>query len=171
MAKNPPKTRRGYREDMSEMPDWLKKKKCPNRDHYLAGPRIMPKNLTGKEKLADIIDNAFLAYNSARLKEGCQLFVEKMLEPDVTIGMSFSGALTPAGLGCSSMVPLIKAGYVDWLVATGAILYHDLHFALNYPVHVGSFKMDDTERKFMNESISHVRDLVGATKKLFPELA
>ena len=68
-----------------------------------------------------------------------------MLEPDVTIGMSLAGALTPAGLGCSSIVPLIKAGFVDWIVATGANLYHDLHFALNYPVRVGSFNMDDTE--------------------------
>jgi len=136
---------RKYREDMSEMPDWMKQKKCPNRHKYLAGPRILPKNLTGKEKLPDIIDNAFLAYNSARLRESCQLFTEKMLEPDVTIGMSLSGALTPAGLGCSSIVPLIKAGFVDWIVSTGAILYHDMHFALNYPVHSGSFKMDDTE--------------------------
>jgi deoxyhypusine synthase len=138
-------SRRRYREDMSEMPDWMKQKKCPNRHKYLAGPRILPKNLTGKEKLPDVIDNAFLAYNSARLRESCQLFTEKMLEPDVTIGMSLSGALTPAGLGCSSIVPLIKAGFVDWIVSTGAILYHDMHFALNYPVHSGSFKMDDTE--------------------------
>jgi deoxyhypusine synthase len=140
-----PEHERGYREDMSEMPDWLKKKKCPNRDKYMSGARILPKNITGTETLADVIDNTFLAYNSARLKEGCQLFVEKMLEPDVTVGMSLSGALTPAGLGCSSIVPLIKAGFVDWIVSTGAILYHDLHFALNYPVRVGSFKMDDTE--------------------------
>src|ERR1035437_4166920 len=90
-----PEHGRGYREDMSEMPDWLKKKKCPNRDKYMSGARILPKNITGTEKLADLIDNTFLAYNSARLKEGCQLFVEKMLEPDVTIGMSLSGALTP----------------------------------------------------------------------------
>jgi deoxyhypusine synthase len=136
---------RRYRKDLSEMPDWLKKKECPNRDRYLSGKRILPKNLTGKEKLADLVDDTFLAYNSARLKEGCQLFVQKMLEPDVTVGMSFSGALTPAGLGCSSIVPLIKAGFVDWIVSTGAILYHDLHFALNYPVRVGDFKMDDTE--------------------------
>jgi deoxyhypusine synthase len=140
-----PEHGRGYREDMSEMPDWLKKKKCPNRDKFMSGARILPKNITGTETLADVIDNTFLAYNSARLKEGCQLFVEKMLEPDVTVGMSLSGALTPAGLGCSSIVPLIKAGFVDWIVSTGAILYHDLHFALNYPVRVGSFKMDDTE--------------------------
>ena len=102
----------------------------------MAGKRILPKNITGKEKLADIIDNVFLAYNSARLKEGCQLFADKMLEPDVTIGMSISGALTPPGLGCSSIIPLIKAGFVDWIVSTGANLYHDMHFALNYPVHM-----------------------------------
>jgi len=130
---------------MSEMPDWLKKKKCPNRDRYLAGKRILPKNLTGRENLPDIVDEVFLAYNSARLKEGCKLFVDKMLKPNVTIGMSISGALTPAGLGCSCIVPLIKAGFVDWIVSTGANLYHDLHFALNYPVRAGSFTMDDTE--------------------------
>ena len=130
---------------MSEMPDWMKKKKCPNRDRYLSGSRILPKNLTGREKLPDIVDEVFLAYNSARLKEGCKLFVEKMLKPDVTIGMSISGALTPAGLGCSCIVPLIKSGFVDWIVSTGANMYHDMHFALNYPVRVGNFNMDDTE--------------------------
>jgi deoxyhypusine synthase len=144
MAKTPT-TQRRYREDLSEMPEWLKKKKLPNRSKYMAGKRILPKNLTGAEALADVIDNAFLAYNGARLREACQLFTQKMLARDVTIGMSLSGALTPAGLGCSSIVPMIKAGFVDWIVSTGAILYHDLHFALNYPVRMGSFKMDDTD--------------------------
>src|SRR5713101_1162126 len=133
------------REEVSEMPDWLKEKSCPNKKKYMSGPRIMPKNLTGKEKLADMVDNCFLAYNSARLKEGCQLFADKMLGADVTIGMSISGALTPAGLGCSCIIPLIKAGFVDWIVSTGANLYHDMHFALNLPVHAGSFKFDDTD--------------------------
>jgi deoxyhypusine synthase len=144
MAKTTKPNRR-YREDLSEMPQWLKKKKCPHRDRYLSGTRILPGNVTGREKLAHLVDKTFLAYNAARLREACQLFVDKMLADDVTVGMSLSGALTPAGLGCSSIVPLIKAGFVDWIVATGAILYHDLHFALNYPVRVGSFKMDDTE--------------------------
>ncbi len=138
------KTRR-YREDLSETPDWLKKQKCPHRDKYLSGKRIQPKGITGKEKLVDLVDENFLAYNSARLKEACHLFANKMLEPDVTVGMSLAGALTPAGLGCSAVVPLIKAGFVDWIVATGANLYHDLHFALNYPVHVGSHQLDDTD--------------------------
>jgi deoxyhypusine synthase len=134
-----------YREDLLDAPDWLKKKKMPDRDKYLAGKRILPKGLTGKEPVEHLVDELFLAYNAARLKEGCQLFAEKMLDPDVTIGMSISGALTPAGLGCSSIIPLIKAGFVDWIVSTGANLYHDMHFALNYPVRVGSFKLDDTE--------------------------
>ena len=145
MTKKNPAAPSRYRKDLSEMPDWMKKKACPHRDKYFSGRRVLPRNLTGRDKLADMVDDTFLAYNSGRLREACQLFVEKMLEPDVTIGMSLSGALTPAGLGVSSIVPLIKAGFVDWIVATGAILYHDLHFALNYPIRMGSFKMDDTE--------------------------
>src|SRR5260370_4556423 len=111
----------------------------------MSGKRIMPKNLTGKEKLVEMVDETFLAYNSARLGEGGELFADKGLRADVTIGMSISGALTPAGLGCSCIIPLIKAGFVDWIVSTGANLYHDMHFALNFPVHSGSFKFDDTD--------------------------
>ena len=140
------------------MPDWLKKKKCPMRDKLLSGKRVLPRNLTGRERLVDLIDNTFLAYNAARLAEGSRLFVEKMLEPDVTIGMSLAGALTPAGLGSSCVVPLIKAGFVDWIVATGANLYHDMHFALNYPVRVGSFKMDDTVLR--NNDIVRIYDVL-----------
>ena len=150
--------KRRYREDLTDTPDWLKAKKCPHRDKFMSGKRILPKNITGKEKLADLIDATFLAYNGARLKEGCQLFAEKMLEPDVTIGMSFAGALTPAGMGCSSIVPLIKAGFVDWIVATGANLYHDMHFALNYPVKVGNFRFDDTELR--NNDIVRIYDVL-----------
>lgn len=133
------------KKDIDETPDWLKKKKYPHKKRYLSGQRIFPPPLTGKEKIDDLIDKIFLAYNSARLREGCRLFVEKMLEPDVTVGMSLAGALTPAGLGKSTVVPLIKAGFVDWIVSTGANLYHDLHFALNLPLHVGTHLIDDAD--------------------------
>jgi deoxyhypusine synthase len=146
------------REDLSEMPDWLKEKECPHKKQYMSGQRILPRNLTGREKLPRLIDEVFLAYNAARLKEGCQLFVEKMLRPDVTVGMSLSGALTPAGLGCSCLIPLIEAGFVDWIVATGANLYHDMHFPLNYPVHAGSFKFDDTDLR--NNDLVRIYDVV-----------
>lgn len=78
--------------------------------------------------VADLVESAFLAYNAARLREACQLFVGKMLEDDVTIGMSLTGALTPAGLGMSAIIPLIESGFVDWIVSTGANVYHDTHF-------------------------------------------
>jgi len=146
------------RESVSDMPDWLKEKQCPHKKKYMAGKRIMPRNLTGKEKLTYIVDEVFLAYNSARLREACQLFTEKMLAPEVTVGMTLSGALTPAGLGCSSVIPLIKAGFVDWIVATGANLYHDMHFALNYPVHAGSAKFDDTDLR--NNDLVRIYDVV-----------
>jgi deoxyhypusine synthase len=134
-----------YRENLNAVSESEQKKKCPHKGKYLSGKRIMPKGITGKEKAADLIENAFLAYNSARLREGCHLFTDKMLQPEVTVGMTLAGALTPAGLGCSSIIPLIKAGFVDWLVATGANLYHDLHFAFNYPLHAGSHQLDDTD--------------------------
>jgi deoxyhypusine synthase len=133
------------RQDLSELPDWMKKKTCPNKHRYLSGHKIMPKGITGKETLETLVSETFLAYNAARLQEGCRLFTERMLEPDVTVGMTLAGALTPAGLGCSAVVPLIKGGFVDWIVATGANMYHDMHFALNYPLYVGSPDVDDTD--------------------------
>lgn len=135
----------GMRRGLSGTPGGPGKKPCPNKRTYLSGRRILPKGITGRESMPALIQNSFLAYNSARLREGCELFAKKMLEPDVTVGMSLAGALTPAGLGCSCIIPLIKAGFVDWIVATGANLYHDLHFAFNLPLHVGSHMLDDMD--------------------------
>ncbi|NLX03772.1 MAG: deoxyhypusine synthase [Phycisphaerae bacterium] len=115
------------------------------KKEFLSGQRILPKPITGKEKLPDLMDNAFLAYNAGRLQEACRLFTEKMLDPDVTIGMSLAGALTPAGLGASAVVPLIKAGFVDWIISTGANLYHDMHHAMNLPLFRGSPFVRDPE--------------------------
>ena len=97
---------------------------------FLQGGRIAPRRIDGSETAADLIDGTFLAYNGARLREACQLFTQKMLEPDVTIGMTLTGALTPAGLGMAALIPLIESGFVDWIISTGANLYHDAHFEI-----------------------------------------
>ncbi|MEO8030710.1 MAG: deoxyhypusine synthase [Gemmatimonadota bacterium] len=110
---------------------------------FLRGRRIDPTPLTGKESAADLIDNAFLAYNAGRLREGCLLFTQRMLADDSTVGMSLTGAMTPAGLGMSSLIPLMEAGFVDWMISTGANLYHDAHFALGLAMHQGSPNADD----------------------------
>lgn len=133
------------KKDVDEVPDWLKKKKYPSKKRYLSGQRIFPPAMTGKEKLVNLIEDSFLAYNAARLREGCRLFTEKMLADNVTVGMSLAGALTPAGLGKSVIIPLMKAGFVDWIVSTGANLYHDMHYAFNFPLHVGTHLIDDAE--------------------------
>jgi deoxyhypusine synthase len=113
------------------------------KNPYLRGRAVMPRGVTGKETAAALIGDAFLAYNAGRLRESCELFTHKMLGPRATIGMSLSGAMTPAGLGVSSVIPLIKAGFVDWIVSTGANMYHDLHFAFNMPLHAGSAQIPD----------------------------
>ena len=115
------------------------------KQHFLRGDRILPKPITGKESLPDLVDNTFLAYNGGRLQEACRLFTEKMLRPNVTIGMSLSGAMTPAGLGSAAIVPLINAGFIDWIVSTGANLYHDMHHAMNMPLFRGSPFSPDPE--------------------------
>ena len=81
-----------------------------------------------------------------------------MLDPDVTIGMSLTGALTPAGLGGSCIVPLIKAGFVDWIVSTGANLYHDAHFAIGHSLHKGSPFVDD--RILRKEGVIRIYDIL-----------
>jgi len=122
---------------------------CKGKNQYLCGQRILPKPITGKEKLADLMDQTFLAYNAARLQEACRLFSERYTKPEVTVGMSLAGALTPAGLGAAAVVPLIKAGLVDWIISTGANLYHDMHHAMNLPLYRGSPFVRDPELRKM----------------------
>jgi len=115
----------------------------PNTSRFLTGGRIDPRPIDGAMTVAELIDSAFLAYNAARLREACQLFVGKMLEPDVTVGLSITGALTPAGLGMSAIIPLIENGFVDWVVSTGANLYHDTHFGIGLEMRRGSHQISD----------------------------
>jgi deoxyhypusine synthase len=115
----------------------------PKQSRYLGGARIGPGRITANVSVPDLIDNAFLAYNAGRLQEGCRLFVERMLDDDVTIGVTLTGALTPAGLGMSSLIPLIEAGFIDWIISTGANLYHDTHFGLGLSMHKGNPAVSD----------------------------
>jgi deoxyhypusine synthase len=114
-----------------------------HKSKFLRGKRIDPAPIAKEISVADLIDESFLAYNAARLREACQLFTQKMLEPEVTVGLSLTGALTPAGLGISALIPLIKAGFVDWIISTGANLYHDTHFGIGLSMHLGNAQTSD----------------------------
>lgn len=114
-----------------------------HKSKFLRGKRIDPAPIAKEISAADLIDESFLAYNAARLREACQLFTQKMLEPEVTVGLSLTGALTPAGLGISALIPLIKAGFIDWIISTGANLYHDAHFGIGLSMHLGNAQTSD----------------------------
>jgi deoxyhypusine synthase len=128
------------------------------RSRYLSGARILPPPVGKRMQASELIEKTFLAYNAGRLREGARLLSERMLKPDVTVGLSLTGALTPAGLGVSCVVPLLKAGFVDWIVSTGANLYHDAHFGLGLPMHAGSPFLDD--RVLRDERVVRIYDVL-----------
>lgn len=129
-----------------------------NKERHLIGKRVLPKPITKDMHVSQIIDNAMLAYNSGRIRAACNLLAKKYAEGNVTIGLSLAGALTPAGIGVSVIIPLMKHGFIDWIVATGANMYHDIHFAFNMPIHQGSHLMDDKELR--NDGVVRIYDLV-----------
>ena len=94
------------------------------KSKYLRGKRIDPAPIEKNALVADVIDEAFLAYNAARLREACQLFTKKMLEPDVTVGVSITGALTPAGLTAREMEVLrcVAEGRTNREIAKALVL-------------------------------------------------
>jgi deoxyhypusine synthase len=120
--------------------------------------RIDPSPITGSEGLRDLIDNAFTAYNASRLREGCQLLARKVMRPDVTVGLTLTGALTPGGFGKSCLVPLLERGLVDWIVSTGANLYHDTHHAIGLKLHSSSPFADDVE--LQKQEVVRIYDIV-----------
>lgn len=128
------------------------------KSKFLSGKPIERAPIPGDIRVDQLVDRYFQAYNAGRIRESCQLFVKKMLRPDVTIGMSVTGALTPAGLGGTCLVPLMKAGFVDWIVSTGANLYHDTHFAIGHTLHRGSPFVDD--RILRREGVIRIYDIL-----------
>ena len=126
--------------------------------HRISHKRIEPPALTGQTSLPQIIDEAFLSYNAGRLREACRLYTSKMLADNAVVGLSLSGALTPAGVGLSCLVPLIEAGFIDWIVSTGANLYHDTHFALGMDMHQARPGLDD--RELREHQVIRIYDVV-----------
>lgn len=108
-----------------------------NKTQLFAKRRLRPPPMdTASPDIATLIDTYFNAYNAARLREACQLLA-RIIDEGATIGLSLSGALTPAGLS-SVLTPLLKKGFIDYISSTGANLYHDLHFDLGLPLYRGT---------------------------------
>ncbi|HEX5723924.1 MAG TPA: deoxyhypusine synthase [Longimicrobiaceae bacterium] len=124
---------------------------------YLSGKKIDPPRIGAGMSVTALVDGTFQAYNAARLREACHLLTRKMLDPDVTVGLTMTGALTPAGLGMSALIPLIEAGFVDWIISTGANLYHDAHFGIGLELRQGNHQISDVVLR--DEEVVRIYDI------------
>jgi deoxyhypusine synthase len=122
------------------------------------GKKIAPKPMPSDIGVVDLINNYFSAYNSARLREICQLLSQEVFRPGVTVGVSLSGAMTPAGFGVSALAPLIRNGFIDWMISTGANLYHDMHYGLGFELFTGNPFLDDV--KLRQEGTIRIYDII-----------
>jgi deoxyhypusine synthase len=118
----------------------------PQAEDYLSGERILPRRIEPEMTVADLVDGAFQAYNAGRLNEAARLYANRMLDPeqDVTICLTIAGAITPAGVG-GAIISLMERGAIDFMISTGANLYHDIHYALDFALHRGTFKLSDPD--------------------------
>jgi deoxyhypusine synthase len=129
------------------------------RADYLSGKPIRYYRPRGSADIRRLIDDGFQAFNAARLGEACRIFTDKVLLPehDTTVGLTIAGAMTPAGLG-GCVVDLMERGLVDFIISTGANLYHDLHYALNFTLHRGSPFVNDVE--LYEEGVIRIYDVL-----------
>jgi deoxyhypusine synthase len=136
-----------------------------SKKQFLSGKPIRYYRPRGSADIRHLIEEGFQAFNAARLGEACRIFTDKMLDPehDTTIGITVAGALTPAGLG-GCLVELINRGLVDFVISTGANLYHDLHYALNFTLHRGSPFVNDVE--LYEEGVIRIYDVLFPAKVL-----
>ena len=121
------------------------------------GRMIEPLELEDNESLADMIDNVFLrsGFNARRLAQAAKIF-SKMIDSGATIALTLAGAMTPIGMS-GPIIELIKRGYIDFIISTGANLYHDLHRPFNYPMIQGNAEVDDAE--LAEERIARIYDV------------
>lgn len=130
-----------------------KKNSCCTGLHANHKPRPISKGMT----VDRVIESSMFSFNAGAFKKACELFAKHVVRRNVRIGMSLAGALVPAGIGRSCVIPLIKAGMIDWIVSTGANLYHDLHYSLGYDFHEGSAVADD--EKLREDGIIRIHDI------------
>jgi deoxyhypusine synthase len=124
--------------------------------HKFHGKDIPHIKLDPKMTIEDLVDVfASSGFNGRQLGEAAKLYA-KMIEEDVTICLTVAGAMTPVGFG-GIIKTLIERGFVDWIVTTGANVYHEDHFAWGLPVKQGSFNVDDM--KLFENEIVRIRDV------------
>ncbi len=89
--------------------------------------------ITGRETPDELLRGRFPAFVGRQERTGYELMARAMDEDYATF-MTLSGAMTPAGLHQSCLIPLIERGLIDCLTTTGANLYHDAHRIIGHRI-------------------------------------
>jgi len=124
--------------------------------HGFSGRSIPHIKLDPEMGIEDLVEVfASSGYNARHLGEAAKLYA-KMISEDATICLTVSGAMTPVGMG-GIFKTLIERGFVDWIITTGANVYHEDHFAWGLPVRQGHSDVDDM--KLYENEIVRIRDV------------
>ena len=103
------------------------------RKPFQQARRVDPRPITGKESAQELLAHAFSAYVGRQERTAFEL-MRRSMEEDASIFLTLSGAMTPAGLHQSCLIPLIERGILSALTTTGANLYHDAHRIIGHAI-------------------------------------
>jgi deoxyhypusine synthase len=103
------------------------------RKDFERAKNVHPAGITGKERPEEIIRRMFPAYVGRQERTAFELMRRSVTE-DCAIFLTFSGAMTPAGLHSSCLIPLLERGLIDCITTTGANLYHDAHRIIGHRI-------------------------------------
>src|SRR6202789_649465 len=103
------------------------------RHRFETARDVRPRAITGKETPHQILTERFPAYVGRQERSAYEL-MRRSVSEDCAIFLTFSGAMTPAGLHQSCLIPLLDRGLVDCITTTGANLYHDAHRIIGHRI-------------------------------------
>src|SRR5579859_4128804 len=105
----------------------------PVRSQFQRAREVHPLGITGKEAPREIVERMFPAYVGRQERTAFEL-MRRSITDDCAVFLTLSGAMTPAGLHQSCLIPLLERGLVDCITTTGANLYHDAHRVIGHRV-------------------------------------
>ncbi|MCA3015168.1 MAG: deoxyhypusine synthase family protein [Myxococcaceae bacterium] len=103
------------------------------RRAYDGARKVNPRPITGKESALELLEHAFGAYVGRQERIAFEL-MKRSLEENASIFLTLSGAMTPAGLHQSCLIPLVESGAICAITTTGANLYHDAHRIIRHQI-------------------------------------
>jgi len=136
--------------------------KGSDADALASARSVSPGAITGAERPEQLLANAFPAFVGRQVRTAWELMA-RSVDEDATVFATLSGAMTPAGLHQSCLIPLIQRGVIDVLTTTGANLYHDAHRVIGH--HVREIHPDAGDRGLREAGIIRIYDL-GFTEKV-----